>query len=115
MTASAVASDLDAAFAALGDPTRRAIIARLATGEATVGELAEPFALTHQAISRHVGILRRCGLIRQRVQGQSRPCSLDAGRLGELIGWMSEQRRQWESRLDHLEEHLASLQGEPER
>jgi DNA-binding transcriptional ArsR family regulator len=115
MTVTAVEFDLDAAFAALGDSTRRAIIARLAVGEATVGELAEPFALTHQAISRHIGILRRCGLIQQRVRGQTRPCSLDGGRLGELIGWMSEQRRQWESRLDHLEEHLLAMHEEPVR
>lgn len=107
-------SDLDAAFAALADPTRRAIISRLARGEATVGELAEPFDLTHQAISRHVGILRRCRLIQQRVDGQRRPCRLDAQRLEELAGWIGEQQREWESRLGRLEAHLASL-GEEQR
>jgi DNA-binding transcriptional ArsR family regulator len=101
--------DLDSAFAALGDRTRRAIITRLARGEATVGELAEPFDLTHQAISRHVGILRRCGLIQQRVDGQRRPCRLDVERMQQLSGWITEQQRAWESRLDKLEEHLASL------
>lgn len=108
-------ADLDAAFAALGDSTRRAIISRLAKGEATVGELAEPFDLTHQAVSRHVGILRRCGLIRQRVDGQRRPCRLDAARMEELAGWISEQQREWESRLDRLDEHLAAVQVERSR
>ncbi len=108
-------ADLDAAFAALGDRTRRAILGRLAKGEATVGELAEPFALTHQAISRHVGILRRCGLIQQRVDGQRRPCRLDSGRMRDLAGWITEQQREWESRLDRLECHLASLPEEAAR
>jgi DNA-binding transcriptional ArsR family regulator len=110
-----VGADLDAAFAALGDRTRRAIIGRLAGGEATVGELAEPFDLTHQAVSRHVGILRRCGLIRQRVDGQRRPCRLDAERMQELVDWISEQQREWESRLDRLEEHMASVREERRR
>ncbi|MDD9369859.1 MAG: PfkB family carbohydrate kinase [Acidimicrobiales bacterium] len=82
---------------------------------ATVGELAEPFDLTHQAVSRHVGILRRCGLIRQRVDGQRRPCRLDAARMEELAGWISEQQREWESRLDRLDEHLAAVQVERSR
>jgi len=114
-TAPPVEDDLDAAFAALSDRTRRAIISRLARGEATVGELAAPFDLTHQAISRHIGILRRCGLVRQRVDGQRRPCRLDADRMQELIGWISEQQREWESRLDGLERHLASLPQESPR
>ena len=109
--ASDVGADLDAAFAALGDGTRRAIIVRLARGEATVGELAAPFDLTHQAVSRHVGILRRCGLIQQRVDGQRRPCRLDAARMQELAGWISEQQREWASRLGRLEEHVASVQA----
>jgi DNA-binding transcriptional ArsR family regulator len=103
--------DLDAAFAALGDGTRRAIVVRLARGEATVGELAEPFDLTHQAISRHVGILRRCGLIHQRVDGQRRPCRLNVDRMEELSGWLAEQQREWQSRLDRLEEHMASVKA----
>lgn len=110
-----VEADLDAAFAALGDRTRRRIIGRLAQGEATVGELAEPFGLTHQAISRHVGILRRCGLIQQRVDGQRRPCRLDADRMKELAGWITEQQREWESRLDRLEGHLAAVREERTR
>jgi DNA-binding transcriptional ArsR family regulator len=110
-----VDADLDVAFAALGDRTRRAILARLARGEATVGELAEPFELTHQAISRHVGILRRCGLIHQRIDGQRRPCRLNGERMRELSGWITEQQREWESRLDRLEVHLASLQENQSR
>ncbi|WP_370326482.1 ArsR/SmtB family transcription factor [Euzebya sp.] len=103
-------AELDAAFAALGDRTRRAIISRLTRGEATVGELAAPFDLTHQAISRHVGVLRRCGLIQQRVDGQRRPCRLDLERLQELTGWITEQQREWESRLSRLDEHLSALE-----
>lgn len=102
-------ADLDDAFAALGDATRRAMVARLARGEATVGELAEPFALTHQAISRHVGVLRRCGLIHQRRDGQRRPCRLNVERMQELSGWITAQQREWEARLDRLDEHLASV------
>jgi len=109
-----IEAELDAGFAALGDRTRRAIISRLARGEATVGELAEPFDLTHQAISRHIGILRRCGLVQQRVDGQRRPCRLDVERMQELVGWISEQQREWGSRLGRLEQHLASLpEGRP--
>jgi DNA-binding transcriptional ArsR family regulator len=111
----AAEDDLDAAFAAMGDRTRRAILARLAQGEATVGELAEPFELTHQAISRHVGILRRCGLIHQRVDGQRRPCQLNAERMQQLSGWIIEQQRVWQSRLDRLADHLTSLQKERDR
>jgi DNA-binding transcriptional ArsR family regulator len=106
---------LDAAFAALGDRTRRAIVTRLARGEATVGELAEPFDLTHQAVSRHVGILRRCRLIDQRIDGQRRPCRLNLDRLQELGGWIGEQQREWASRLDRLDEHLAAAREERAR
>jgi DNA-binding transcriptional ArsR family regulator len=107
----AAAAELDAAFAALGDRTRLAMLARLAQGEATVSELAAPFDLTHQAISRHVGILRRCGLIEQRVDGQRRPCRLNATRMAELGGWIAEQQAVWTSRLDALSDHLADVQG----
>ena len=101
--------DLDAAFAAPADRTRREILARLARGDASVAELAEPFALTQQAVSRHVGVLRRCGLIEQRVEGRRRPCRLNAARMAELSGWIAEQQREWESRLDRLEAHLATV------
>jgi DNA-binding transcriptional ArsR family regulator len=104
-------ASLDGAFAALGDPTRRAIVARLARGEATVGELAAPFDLTPQAVSRHIGVLRSCGLIDQRVDGARRPCRLNGDRMAELADWIAEQRRQWHDRLDRLEEHLGAAGG----
>jgi DNA-binding transcriptional ArsR family regulator len=97
---------LDEAFAALADPTRRAIVHRLTRGEATVNELARPFAMSLQGVSRHVGVLKRCGLIEQRVDGKQRPCRLNGRRLDELTGWIGEQRALWEDRLDALEEHL---------
>jgi len=102
--------DLDAAFAALADPTRRAIVAHLASGEATVGELAAPFTLTHQAISHHVGILRRCGLIEQRVDGRRRPCRLRVEQLEQLTDWIESQRRIWADRLEALDAHLAEVE-----
>ena len=105
-------AELDAAFDALADRTRRAIIRRLTQGEATVGELAEPFDLTHQAVSRHIGILRSRGLIHQRVDGQRRPCQLNIERMQELADWITERRREWESRLDRLEGHRAAIQEE---
>jgi len=100
-------SPLDAAFAALGDPVRRALVSRLARGDATVGELAAPFDLTPQAISHHVGVLRRCGLVEQRREGTRRPCRLRADQLALIGGWVTEQRRAWDDRLDVLEQHLA--------
>src|SRR4051794_37899419 len=98
--------DLDAAFAALGDPVRRALVTRLAGGDATVGELAKPFDLTPQAISHHIGVLRRCGLVEQRREGTRRPCRLQADRLSQLATWIEDQRRAWDDRLDALERHL---------
>lgn len=104
-------ADLDAAFAALGDPVRRALVARLAHSEATVGELAEPFALTQQAISHHIGVLRRCGLVEQRREGTRRPCRLRVDRLAQLGTWIDDQRRAWADRLDTLEQHLTDGQA----
>ena len=101
-----LASDLDAAFAALGDPVRRALVTRLAGSDATVGELAKPFDLTPQAVSHHIGVLRRCGLVEQRRVGTSRPCRLSVDRLSLLSGWIDEQRRAWDDRLGALEVHL---------
>jgi DNA-binding transcriptional ArsR family regulator len=98
--------ELDAAFAALGDPVRRALVTRLAHSDATVGELAEPFDLTPQAISHHVGVLRRCGLVEQRREGTRRPCRLRADQLSRLSTWIEDQRRTWNDRLDALEQHL---------
>lgn len=98
--------DLDAAFAALGDPVRRALVIRLARSDATVGELAEPFDLTQQAISHHVGVLRRCGLVEQRREGTRRPCRLKIDQLSLLSTWIDDQRRAWDDRLNALEQHL---------
>ena len=108
MPASLAASgvDLDAAFAALGDPVRRALVFRLARSDATVGELAEPFDLTQQAISHHIGVLRRCGLVEQRREGTKRPCRLKIDQLSLLSTWIDDQRRAWDDRLNALEQHL---------
>ena len=98
---------LDSAFAALGDPIRRALVTRLAQSDATVGELAAPFDLTPQAISHHVGVLRRCGLVEQRREGTRRPCRLRVDQLALLSTWIDDQRRAWDDRLDALGQHLA--------
>lgn len=100
--------DLDAAFTALGDPVRRALVTRLARGDATVGELAEPFAMTQQAVSHHIGVLRRCGLVEQRREGTRRPCRLKIEHLTPLSTWIDEQRKAWDDRLTALEQHLNS-------
>jgi DNA-binding transcriptional ArsR family regulator len=103
---------LDETFSALADPTRRAIVARLSVGEATVKELAEPFAISLQAVSKHVRVLERAGLISQRVDAQRRPCRLEIETADELINWIAEQKRRWEGRLDALEAHLEQVQAE---
>src|ERR1700741_3494092 len=97
------ALDLDAAFAALADPTRRAILARLATGEATVNELAEPFEMTLQAVSKHLKMLERAGLTTGARDAQYRPCRLEPGRLDSAIDWIDKYRKVWTSRFDRLE------------
>src|SRR5665213_580344 len=101
---------LDHTFAALADPTRRAILARLASGEATVTELAEPFEISLPAISRHLKVLERAGLIARGREAQWRPRTLRADPLKEAAGWLERYRRFWEQSLDRLEEHLAELQ-----
>src|SRR6476620_1211084 len=90
------AERLDRTFAALADPTRRAILARLATGEASVAELAAPFAMTQPAISKHLKVLERAGLISRRRDRQRRPCRLEARPLAEATGWLVSYRRFWE-------------------
>ncbi|RSN33770.1 transcriptional regulator [Amycolatopsis sp. WAC 04169] len=101
---------LSATFAALADPTRRAILARLATGEASVNELAEPFPVSLQAISKHLKVLERAGLISRSRTAQWRPCRLEAGPLGDVSEWVERYRRFWEGGFDRMEEHLAELQ-----
>ena len=105
---------LSVVFAALADPTRRAIIARLADGPATVNEIAEPFALTLPAISKHLKVLERAGLISRGRQAQWRPCTLEAEPLREATEWMNRYRQFWEPSLTRLDAHLKSLmRGSP--
>ena len=97
-------------FAALADPTRRAILARLAMGEATVNELAEPFEITLQAVSKHLKVLEKAGLITRGRDAQYRPCRLEPVPLDSAIGWIEQHRQVWHERLDRLEEHLRNIQ-----
>ena len=109
---------LDATFAALADPTRRAILARLALGEASVMELAEPFAMTQPAISKHLKVLERAGLISRGREAQRRPCRLEAAALGEANEWLEGYRRFWEAsfqRLDALLDELKAGEQKSER
>jgi DNA-binding transcriptional ArsR family regulator len=100
---------LDATFAALADPTRRAILARLAQGEASVNELAEPFAMTQPAISKHLKVLERAGLISRGKDAQRRPRRLEAKPLAEASGWLEGYRQFWESSFQHLDALLEEL------
>ncbi len=102
---------LSATFAALADPTRRAILARLAQGEATVTALAAPFDMSLPAISKHLKVLQRAGLIEQGRQAQWRPCRLRAERLRDVADWVGEYRRHWEASFDRLDEYLRKLQA----
>ncbi|WP_181771189.1 ArsR/SmtB family transcription factor [Amycolatopsis pittospori] len=101
---------LSATFAALADPTRRAILARLATGEASVNELAEPFPVSLQAVSKHLKVLERAGLISRSRTAQWRPCRLEAAPLGDVADWVERYRLFWEGGFDRMERHLAELQ-----
>ena len=104
--------NLDLTFASLADPTRRAILARLTTGEATVKELAEPFEMTQPAISKHLKVLERAGLISRGRDAQRRPCKLEATPLEDAAAWVEEYRQFWEARFDRLDEYLKELQNE---
>ena len=97
---------------ALSDPTRRAILARLRNGEATVNELAAPFAMTLPAISKHIKVLETAGLITRSRNAQQRPCKLSSDGLKEVDDWMNSYREMWEQRLDRLETYLNKLQEE---
>ncbi len=102
---------LSTTYAALADPTRRAILARLAAGEATVGELAEPFAMSLPAVSKHLKVLERAGLIARRRKAQWRPCRIAAGPLKDAAQWLEHYRRFWDDSFDRLEEYLGELQS----
>jgi DNA-binding transcriptional ArsR family regulator len=101
---------LSSTFAALADPTRRAILARLALGETSVTELAEPFEMSMPAVSKHLKVLERAGLIARAREAQWRPCRLEAGPLKEAASWIEEYRRFWEQSLDRLDEYLREMQ-----
>jgi DNA-binding transcriptional ArsR family regulator len=103
---------LSTTFAALADPTRRAILARLSRGEATVTELAEPFALSLPAISKHLKVLQHAGLVTQGRKAQWRPCRLEAAPLREVAAWMEEYRQFWDESFDRLDDYLQELQGQ---
>ena len=102
---------LDLTLAALADPTRRAILARLAAGEATVTELAEPFDMSLPAVSRHLKVLERAGLITRGREAQWRPCRLEAEPLKEVNDWLEQYRRFWDESFDRLDEYLRTLQS----
>jgi DNA-binding transcriptional ArsR family regulator len=102
---------LSSTFAALADPTRRAILARLAAGEASVTELAKPFTMSLPAVSKHLKVLERAGLITRGREAQWRPCRIEAGRLRDAADWLEHYRRFWEQSLDRLEGYLDELQA----
>ena len=106
---------LSTTLAALSDPTRRAILARLATGEATVTELAKPFAMSLPAVSRHLKVLRRAGLITRGREAQWRPCQLDAKPLQDVAEWVEQYRRFWDESLDRLDAYLRAVQAKGKR
>jgi DNA-binding transcriptional ArsR family regulator len=110
-----VDDELSLVFSALADPTRRAILERLARGDATVNQLAEPFAMTQQAVSKHLLVLERARLISRTRSAQSRPCALETVRLDTAADWIARHRRIWADRHDRLDEHLAALRAERHR
>src|SRR5579875_102636 len=101
---------LDATFTALADPTRRAIVAHLAAGDATVNELAAPFDMSLPGISKHLKVLERCGLISRTRRAQFRPCHLEGEVLGAAVDWIETNRRTWAERFDKLDAHLREIQ-----
>lgn len=101
---------LSSTLSALADPTRRAILARLAGGETTVGELAKPFKMSAPAISKHLKVLERAGLISRGREAQWRPCKLEPAPLREVSDWLAQYRKLWDARLDRLDEYLRSIE-----
>jgi DNA-binding transcriptional ArsR family regulator len=106
---------LDATFAALADPTRRAILTRLASGEASVMELARPFAMSQPAISKHLKVLERAGLIKRGRDGQRRPCRIEAKPLAEADAWLERYRQIWESNFARLDQVLEELKAQAKK
>jgi DNA-binding transcriptional ArsR family regulator len=109
MTTTIEADGLSETFAALANSTRRAILARLVEGEATVNELAEPFAMTLPAISKHIKVLERAGLVTRGHRAQYRPCVLDAAPLAQVSTWAEQYRPVWEARFDRMDDYLTQL------
>ncbi len=109
------ADQLSTTFAALADPTRRAILARLALGETTVNELAKPFKMSGPAVSKHLKVLERAGLITRGREAQWRPCRLDPAALKGVDTWLEEYRRFWDERLDRLDAYLQELQAKQKK
>ncbi len=105
---------LNAVFSALADPTRRAIVDRLASGEATVGELAQPFTMSFQAVSKHLQVLEQAGLVDRSRRAQQRPCRLRPEALAYASGWLGDYRQLWEASFDRLDEHLTNQKGSPQ-
>ncbi|HUP50169.1 MAG TPA: metalloregulator ArsR/SmtB family transcription factor [Thermoanaerobaculia bacterium] len=109
------AGHLDATFAALADPTRRAILARLTAGETSVTELAKPFEMSLPAVSKHLKVLERAGLIARGREAQWRPCRLDPAPLKEVADWVEHYRRFWDESFDRLDDYLRHLQSKEKR
>jgi DNA-binding transcriptional ArsR family regulator len=110
-----MADALSISFAALADPTRRAILARLASGEATVMELAEPFDMKQPSISKHLKVLETAGLISRRREAQTRPCKLEMAPLKEVSRWIEAYRHLWEDSFDRLDAYLKEIQADAEK
>jgi DNA-binding transcriptional ArsR family regulator len=110
-----MADQLSTTFAALADPTRRAILARLASGECSVTELAEPFDMSLPAVSKHLRVLERAGLIARGREAQWRPCRIEAGPLKEVAAWTERYRQIWEARLDRLDTYLEQMKAKKEK
>ncbi|HKY21687.1 MAG TPA: metalloregulator ArsR/SmtB family transcription factor [Vicinamibacterales bacterium] len=106
---------LSTTFAALADPTRRAILARLLSGERSVTELAEPFQMSMPAVSKHLRVLERAGLIARRTEAQWRPCRIDASPLKEVANWTERYRHTWEQRFDRLDQYLQQVKPKEEK
>jgi DNA-binding transcriptional ArsR family regulator len=115
VNSSGLSRDLSVTFGALADPTRRAILARLASGEATVSELGEPFEMSGPAISKHLKVLERAGLISRGREAQWRPCRLVGAPLKDAADWLEEYRRFWEDSFDRLDDYLRELQAKDKR
>jgi DNA-binding transcriptional ArsR family regulator len=109
------ADQLSSTFAALADPTRRAILARLVSGECSVTELAEPFDMSMPAVSKHLRVLERAGLIARGREAQWRPCRIEGGPLRDVAEWLESYRHVWEARLDRLDDYLQELKRKEKR